>query len=132
VFEARASEIYSKVNWSKVKVKLSLSTSWRHIGGVEVQLHSFLTSAWMWVSGELNALVVLPRKESPVLWVGSWVQCQYQIIQCLSDHVTFGCSRTCTFYIFWLCYLKKNYHLYGKILFQLTVTDEVIWSWKCK
>ena len=30
---------------SKVKVKFSLPTPWRHMGGVEIQVHSFLTSA---------------------------------------------------------------------------------------
>ena len=34
---------YKMKKW--VKVKFPLSTSWRHIGGVEVWLHSFLTSA---------------------------------------------------------------------------------------
>ena len=29
----------------KLKVKVSLYTPWRYIGGVEVQLHSILTSA---------------------------------------------------------------------------------------
>jgi len=31
--------------WNLKKAELSLSTAWRHTGGVEVQLHSFLTSA---------------------------------------------------------------------------------------
>jgi len=35
-----------------VKVQLSLCTAWRHIGGIEVQLHSCLTWAlyggWRW------------------------------------------------------------------------------------
>jgi hypothetical protein len=41
------------------KVKLSLSKPWRRIGGQEVQLHSFLTSA-LGEGAELNAPVA-PR-----------------------------------------------------------------------
>jgi len=46
MLEVRNSHIYVTTDsWKVVKqVKLSLCTSWRHIGGVGVELHSFLTS----------------------------------------------------------------------------------------
>jgi hypothetical protein len=58
-----------------VRVKLPVSTPWRHQGGVEVELHSFITSA------RLRRYVVsvipqplFPRGKNPgTHWVGSWV-----------------------------------------------------------
>jgi predicted metal-binding transcription factor (methanogenesis marker protein 9) len=83
----------------------------------------------MWVSGELNAVAVLPqeRKPCPLDRKLGAVSVSNDTVVCLSDHVMFGCSHTCTFYIF--CFvITKSCHFHGKFLIQLTVTDEVIWS----
>jgi hypothetical protein len=55
------------------KVKFSLSTPLRHIGGVEVWLHSFLTSeldGGEWLTSRPRPLY--PRKRTPVP-IGGWV-----------------------------------------------------------
>jgi hypothetical protein len=38
------SDLYFSPHATEVKVKLSLYVPWRHIGGLDVWLHSFLTS----------------------------------------------------------------------------------------
>lgn len=37
------SDLYFSAHATEVKAKLSLYMPWRHIGGLEVKLHSFLT-----------------------------------------------------------------------------------------
>jgi hypothetical protein len=50
---------------SPVKVRLSLWTSWRHIGGVQVEFQSLLTSTLDRVCGQLHAPAVYPRRSAP-------------------------------------------------------------------
>ena len=53
---------YSLPLWNPVLSKVFLSMPWRHNGGAEVQLHSFLT------------LATLPAgKNSHTLWIKDWV-----------------------------------------------------------
>jgi len=58
----------------KGKCKVSLSTPWRHIGGVEVWLHSFLALHWFEVSGQLQDPSNLhPEKNHGTHRIGGWV-----------------------------------------------------------
>ena len=58
-----------------LKVKLSLYKPWRHRGGGEVQLHSFLISGLMWMSGQLHAPPAVFRGRcSGLNWIGRRVE----------------------------------------------------------
>jgi hypothetical protein len=58
---------HPNVKYAYSNVNLFLCIPWRNTANVEVQLHSFLTSALDGVSGQLHVKAALPpRKELPV------------------------------------------------------------------
>jgi len=57
---------------TKVREKLSLFTPWRHMGGLEVQLHSFLTSALVKWSTSCPGHFTL-WKNLGTHWVWGWM-----------------------------------------------------------
>jgi hypothetical protein len=64
---------YSLPLWNPVLRKVVLPIPWRHNGGAEVQLHSFLTLT-LEKSGQLHAPATLPPGKNPhTLWLRGWV-----------------------------------------------------------
>jgi len=82
----------------------------------------------MWVSGELNALAVLPqeRKLCPLDRKLGAVSIPNDTMVVWSCHVWLQMHM---YSLYFLVLLWKKCHFQGKFLIQLRVTDEVIWSW---
>jgi hypothetical protein len=61
------------------ELMFALSTPWLHIGGIEVELHSFLTTAVVEVIGERHTPAALPPGEIPgIRWIVGWLGPQIQ------------------------------------------------------
>ena len=64
---------YSLPLWNPVLRKVVLPMLWRHNGGAEVQLHSFLTLT-LEKSGQLHIPATLPPGKNPhTLWIRGWM-----------------------------------------------------------